>query len=508
LRRFFQKAAPFFLLNSRQYRCMKTMIFLVFAALLLTLAAYLRTPEYDEAYSLFLTAGHARPAWPAGVFTAGSVRGLFSGQVGFAAIAADLKALDVHPPLYFWALELWRRWVGPSWFAARMLSVSFSVAALALVGRIAALTARPVLPSMALTLLSYGFAYTGILARNFALAQALVLLGVAALLSATRRKRVDRALAGGLALGAASFTNYLASFSGAAMLLWLALRREGRPLLAPAAAGFGLFLLPLDLPFFFAQRAARPGQFAPFSWAHALGLLIRDAGAAWFGGLPLYAGAAGPLVALLLLLLFATCLAAAWAQKSSLFLLLAAAPPAGLVLLGLIFGNTPIEIRYLSFSLPFLALFLAPLRCWFLVPLLAAQGLAVAGLIGAPATMQPQAFAARMAARQPGALALVPFGNDGVGVPGPFIAAAPDRQRIELLRGPLPELGGTAQNIVLATPNADAASRESAATALAALLKNPCFKKQAATRAATLFANRCADQHREGNEHLSAIDPD
>ena len=30
------------------------------------------------------------------------------------------------------------------------------------------------------------------------------------------------------------------------------------------------------------------------------------------------------------------------------------------------------------------------------------QALAVAGLIGAPATMQPQAFAARMAAQQPG----------------------------------------------------------------------------------------------------------
>ena len=373
---------------------MKATIFLIFAALLLSLAAYLRTPEYDEAYSLFLTAGHARPVWPAGIFTAGSVRGFFSGQASFAAIAANLKAGDVHPPLYFWALELWRHWVGPSWFAARMLSVSFSLAALALVGRIAALMARPVLPSMALTLLSYGFAYTGILARNFALAQLLVLLGVAALLSAVRRGRADRALSGGLALGAASFTNYLASFSGAAMLLWLALRRGRRVALPPAAAGFALFLLPLDLPFFLAQHAARPGQFAPFSWAHALRLLIRDAGAALFGGLPLYAGAAGPLVALLLLvlLLLATCLAAAWAQEIGLFLLLAAAPPAGLVLLGLIFGNTPIEIRYLTFSLPFLALFLAPSRGRLLAPLLAAQGLAVAGLISAPATMQPQSL--------------------------------------------------------------------------------------------------------------------
>ncbi len=489
---------------------MKPTTFLVFAALLLSAAAYLRTPEYDEAYSLFLTAGHARPAWPAGIFTAGSVRGLFSGQASFAAIAANLKSLDVHPPLYLWALELWRRWAGPSWLAARMLSVAFSVAALALVGRIAALTARPVLPSMALTLLSYGFAYTGILARNFALAQVLALLGVALLLSATRHGALDRAVPGGLALGAASFTNYLASFIGATMLLWLALRRDRRPVLAPAAAGFGLFLVLFDLPFFLAQRASRPAQFAAFSWAHAAFLLLRDAGAAQFGGLPLYAGAAGPLVALLLLLLFATCLRAAWKPEpqSGLFALLAAAPPAGLPLLGLAFGRTPIEIRYLAFSLPFLALFLAPLRGRHLAPMLAAQALAVIGLIGAPATMQPQAFAARMAARHPGALALVPFGNDGVGVPGPFIAAAANGQRIELLRNRPPQFGETEQNIVLATPDADAASRASAATALAALLKNPCYVEQAATRAARLFADRCADQHREGNDHLSAIDPD
>jgi hypothetical protein len=292
------------------------------------------------------------------------------------------------------------------------------------------------------------------------------------------------------------------------MLLWLALRRDRRPMLAPAAAGFGLFLVLFDLPFFLAQYASRPKQFAPFSWHHAAFLLVRDAGAALFGGLPLYAGTAAPLVALLLFLFFATCLTAAWKQDSSPFPLLAAAPPVGLLLLGLAFDSTPIEIRYLAFSLPFLGLFLAPLRGRLLTPLLAAQALAVVGLIGAAATMQPQAFAARLAARHPGALALVPFGNDGVGVPGPFIAAAPDGQRIELLRGPLPDLGAADRNIILATPEADAASRASAATGLAALLKNPCFKEEAATRAATLFADRCADQHRERNDQLSAIDPD
>ena len=90
--------------------------------------------------------------------------------------------------------------------------------------------------------------------------------GAAARRHATRNPGPRSGL-GGLALGAASFTNYLASFIGAAMLLWLMLRRARRPMLLPAAAGFGLFVLLFDLPFFLAQRASRPGQFAPFSWA-------------------------------------------------------------------------------------------------------------------------------------------------------------------------------------------------------------------------------------------------
>ena len=52
----------------------------------------------------------------------------------------------------------------------------------------------------------------------------------------------------------------------------------------------------------------------------------------------------------------------------------------------------------------------------------------------APATMQPQGRAARLAAAWPGAVVALPYGNDGVGVPGPFIEAAPDAMRLILLR--------------------------------------------------------------------------
>jgi hypothetical protein len=42
---------------------------LVAAALVLVSAAWMRGAEYDEQYTLFLTAGVARPTWPADAFT-------------------------------------------------------------------------------------------------------------------------------------------------------------------------------------------------------------------------------------------------------------------------------------------------------------------------------------------------------------------------------------------------------------------------------------------------------
>ena len=47
------------------------------------------------------------------------------------------------------------------------------------------------------------------------------------------------------------------------------------------------------------------------------------------------------------------------ADAIRLMLAAAVAPPIGLLLLGAVFNNTPIELRYLSFGLPFVALLLA-----------------------------------------------------------------------------------------------------------------------------------------------------
>lgn len=431
--------------------------FFALACLVLAAIAWARAPEYDEAYSLFLTAGHARPSWPAGIFTAGSVRHLYTGDAGFAQIAHDLRRGDVHPPLYFWGLKIWRQLAGPSWFAARLLSVLFSLAGLLLLARLAWAADIPAYPALFLTLLSYGFAYTGIIARGFALAQLCNIAGVLLLFLAAKEKRRLLALAGGAAFGAACFSNYLSVFTACAALAWL-LRARLR-LLPAALAGF-LPLLPVCFWFFLAQRQSRIGQFEAFAPGHALALLAKDSGAAIFGGLPLYAGYLAPAVTLALAALFLACLGFVLRRRHAhapLFALLAIAPPCGLFALGVIFHNTPIEIRYLAFSIPFLSLLLAPaLPRTLLACLLAVQSAAIFGLAFAPATMQPQAAAARQAAAYPGALILLPAGNDGVGIPGPFIAAAPDAMRIKLIRpGAVPP--GQAVVVTLAVDNASRA---------------------------------------------------
>ena len=205
------------------------------ACLLLTAASWLRGAEYDEQYTLFLTAGVARPVWPSQPFPAGTVTALQSGHGTLVRIAHDLRATDVHPPLYFWLVSLWRQVAGPSLFAARLLSVLLSLVSLAAVARIARATGVPAVPAMLLTLGCYGFAYTGAIARGFALAQALTLCGTAVVIHAARDRRVAPALLAGLLLGAAPAANYLAGFVAAAGLVWLAWRRLRAPRVSVAA---------------------------------------------------------------------------------------------------------------------------------------------------------------------------------------------------------------------------------------------------------------------------------
>ncbi len=185
---------------------------LLLACVVLTAAAWLRGAEYDEQYTLFLTAGTPRPAWPDRVMTAAEVVGLQTGTSAPAAIARHLRETDVHPPLYFWAAAAWRTLGADGLFATRMLSVSFSLVSLVLVAALARQAGVPPALAMLLVLGCYGFVYTGIVARGFALADVLTLGGLAVIHGDWPRHRVRRGAIGGVLLGAATLTNYLAVF--------------------------------------------------------------------------------------------------------------------------------------------------------------------------------------------------------------------------------------------------------------------------------------------------------
>jgi hypothetical protein len=404
---------------------------LLLTAAVLMAAAWLRGAEYDEQYTLFLTAGTARPDWPAAAFPAGMVARMQAGQATLGGIADALRATDVHPPLYFWAVSLWRWVFGPGLLAARMLSVLCGVISIGLVGRIARRCGiRPAI-AMLLTLGCYGFVYTNVVARGFAAAEVLTLSGV--LLVFGRRP-----VLAGLCLGAACACNYLAVFVAAAVLAatgaWTAIA---------AAMPF----LAMDAWFFAAQHAARPGQFPPFAMGPSVLRLAGYQVAAMFGGLPIYLDggwriAAGVAVGLVAVTLYAwIARARPWRDRAAIRVLLAAAiaPPVGLLLLGAVFDNTPIELRYLSFGLPFVALLgaasLNDRGRRLLLIVFATQAAGIAGLMLSPHTMQPARIAATEAVRLAGgAVVLLPAGNDGVGIVGAFGIEAPETLPILLIR--------------------------------------------------------------------------
>ena len=478
-------------------------VVLLAAALLLMTAAW-RGAEYDEGYTLFLTAGTARPAWPATPFTAAEALKTLSGASTAGRIAADLRATDVHPPLYFWAVAVWRDIAGTSLFAIRGFSVACSLGALLLVAAIARRAAIPPVAAMLLTLGCYGFCYSGIIARGFALAQFFSLAGVLFLLVADRRANRWVALLAGFSLGAASFSNYLASFVAAAGLLWFGGRRRHTPgVWLPAVLGFSAFM-PADLWFFLAQHASRADQFPPFTLLASLGRLGHYAAGSIMGGLPLYAGALfGPATlvavaaALSVLLVSLTGLIVWYWRKiakpgpRALLGLCALAPPVGLLALGAVFNTTPIELRYLAFATPFIGFLLAGLAAalparagvFLLCVLLPLQALAIAGLMTRPETMQPQAAAAHEAASLMGAsgISFVPRGNDGVGVVGAFLLESPPGQRVQVVP---PDATAAAlrawarpfPRVAMVLLALDADSRAAVETMRTALAEDPCWR--------------------------------
>jgi 4-amino-4-deoxy-L-arabinose transferase-like glycosyltransferase len=480
------------------------------AAVILLVIAWCRGGEYDEYYSIFLIAGHARPDWPIAPVRVAALRGWYHGHASLLEIVRALRRGDVHPPLYFWLLSFWRDLVGMDLFRLRILSILLTLLALATLARVA--RRLGVAPSLAiiLTVLCYGFAYTGVVARNFALTDALSLTGVMLLLEAAAQPTRPIALLGGIALGAACFSNYLASFTTIAALGWFAIINRRRPGMALLPAlGAGLFI-PAGAWFFLAQAESRKGQFHAFKPLRALIDLGRDQAGAALGALPRYApppwsaalaAALGLFALLLLIIVIRDGLPRLAPRHRELVVSLILAPPLGLLALGATFNNTPIEVRYVWLGLPYIGLALAAglhTRPRLASLVIAVQAAAIIGLAIAPQTMQPAARTARDAAAlaDAGTLVLVPFGNDGVGIPGPFIATAPSGLMVQIVRAPTPALPADSarfHRIVIANIQVDAASRALIPQLVALFSAAPCRTLQRSPADVIVFDNHCQE---------------
>ena len=467
--------------------------------------AVLRSAEYDEGYTSLVTGPVPRPAWPDRPFTPAEVAPVLEAVVPLPEISKNLRETDVHPPLYFWAAGLLREAGGTSLGALRAFSVVCAVAAVAAFMAAAAAAGIPPVAAGLLTTLAYGFAYTGGVARGFALAH--LLLGLAALAAVLAWRRQAAWLAGlaGLAAGLASFTNYLAAFPAAAVLGWLliapGLGWSRIRLLAAAAIPF-LAMQAANLSFFLPQRGSRPEQFEPFALAPALRLLGQFNAANIFGGLPLYVEGAARLLAggALVALLVVAAAVVAWRWRGLgparwLWLGGFAAPSAGLLVLGALAGNTPVELRYLAFAAPFAALLLAGAAAAVaqrhpraalagLGLMLAVQAAGAAGMALHPATRQAYRDAMTAVAPMlgPDTLLLVPHGNDGVGIVVAVLREAPAHQPILLLRdadaAQAPSrAAGHRRLVLLAITDRDGARQVEAA--LAALRADPAWREEA-----------------------------
>lgn len=359
-------------LPSRRLR--STLTILVLA--LMALGAAVRCFEYDESYTQFYLAGLPHPQWPVEPRTVGALRSWVEGRTtGVLQVVTDLMRYETHPPLHFWLLIPWRAAFGSDPLVLRLFSLLCACGSILAVWRLAALARVPAVPAVLCAFLSYAVFYPTTLARAYALALMLVLLGTLALARLLRdpergcRRWMDGAVsaaAAGMAFGLAGLSHYLALLAGAAILGAFALNALAQRRLLPVlASGLGV------LPPFLGVVALRHEQ-GSAEWFHAGFELSRDLwrmlemqAAALFARTPLLLDEPwSDLVALLIapsvMLIVGPVLMAFRPIMADpvrrLLLAGAVAMPLGLLVLGVLTDRAPFVSRYTSYSIPFIAL--------------------------------------------------------------------------------------------------------------------------------------------------------
>jgi hypothetical protein len=103
---------------------------------------------------------------------------VFTDQADVAKVNHLMRTTDVHPPLYFWALSVWRNVAGSDLSALRGFSIIFALATLLVWMQIAWVAGLPPLILGSILALSYGFEITSHIVRGYALAQFFLALAV------------------------------------------------------------------------------------------------------------------------------------------------------------------------------------------------------------------------------------------------------------------------------------------------------------------------------------------
>jgi hypothetical protein len=210
---------------------------------------------YDEAITLLTTSGHATPDWPLGLLQ-------FKPTANLVKILAQLYTDDVHPPLYFWTLAIWRVLFGGSLEVARWMSTLFALATLGMLYRYSIEIGMrwPSLPVIIYAVSAVGLRYA-YNARPYAMATFLIVL---TLFLAHRKSRWT-----GICAAACVATHYFAALCVApivateCMLCWKTNRRCG----LWTALSFIAFCAPLTI-LVAHHMSARPHQFPVFGIFH------------------------------------------------------------------------------------------------------------------------------------------------------------------------------------------------------------------------------------------------
>jgi len=182
---------------------------------------------YDESITLLETAGNAVPTWSDLPTPAATQKEMLIGSPSLGEVAAGLRDTDVHPPVYYGLLSIWRRSAGESIEAARLFSVFWSTASVILLYLLVRAFGfvRPFWPAVVYSL-SSGAVHYGHEARNYSLALFLVILSsfLAYFLTQIDFKRRIQfwilSVSMAASCGFAFQTNYLSIFPISILLAW------------------------------------------------------------------------------------------------------------------------------------------------------------------------------------------------------------------------------------------------------------------------------------------------